>query len=179
MSQHHPSASSSRGAPVGAAGGGAILVTILLLATLGAVSLAACGGSSNGAAPASPSASSPTASTSTPQPSGASPLPGTPEQAVAAFWKMVDADDFAGIAAASAPGAVAITAAADDIERAKLLRVAWVQQTTAGAQVQVDVHIVPSGEVTPWGEAGPHTLFVDLIEAPGGGWLVAGWGTGP
>jgi hypothetical protein len=32
---------------------------------------------------------------------------------------------------------------------------------------------------TPWGEAGPHTLFVDLVQAPGGGWLVAGWGTSP
>jgi hypothetical protein len=145
-------------------------VTTLVVAV---TALGACGGPSAGAA------SSPPAVAALPSP-GSVPLPGTPGQAVAAYWRMVDADDYAGLAAVSAPGAAAaIAAGGDDIAHVELLRVAGVRRAPRAARVEVDVRIVPAGEATPWGPAGPHTLFVDLAETPGGGWLVAGWGTSP
>ena len=149
----------------------ALLASSLVLAAMGAASLAACGASSTGAA------SSPAAVAATPAP-GSAPLAGTPEAAVAAYWRMVDADDYAGIVAASAPGA-AVAPATDDIGSVELLRVTRVQRTSGGAKVEVDVRIVPATEVTPWGEAGRHTLFVDLAKAQDGAWLVAGWGSSP
>ncbi len=149
----------------------ALFAALVLLASVAAAELAACGGSSTGGS------SSPAAS-ATPAP-GSAPLAGSPEAAVAAYWEMVDADDYDGIAAASAPGAAAVTPAADDIGSVELLRVTRVQGTPGGTRVEVDVRIVPATEVTPWGEAGEHTLFVDLAETPDGAWLVAGWGTSP
>lgn len=99
---------------------------------------------------------------------------------MAAYWSLVDADDYPGLSAACAPGsAAALTPASDDIERARLLRVASVRREAGGAQVQADVRIVPAGQTTPWGGSGTRTLFVDLTKAPGGGWLVASWGTSP
>jgi hypothetical protein len=152
--------------------GRATLLPALILIVMGAALLAACGGSSTGA-------SEPPSAAATPEPAS-SPLPGTPEEATVAFWRMVDADDYAGLTAAAAPGVTAaVTAATDDMAQATLLRVIRVErQPGGGAQVEADVRIVPSGQVTPWGEAGEHTLFVDLAEAPGG-WLVTGWGTSP
>jgi len=150
----------------------ALLASSLVLAAMGAASLAACGAASTGAA------SSPAEAAATPAP-GSAPLAGTPEAAVAAYWEMVDADDYAGIAAASAPGVAAVTPATDDIGSVELLRVTRVQRTPGGAQVEVDVRIVPATEATPWGEAGRHTLFVNLAKADDGAWLVAGWGSSP
>jgi hypothetical protein len=144
----------------------------LAVAVTGAALLAACGGSSGGAA-------SPSASRSTAAP-GSRPLTGSPTQAVAAYWTLVDAGDYQGLKAACSPGsAAALTAATDDIERARLLRVARVRRQPGGAQVEADVRIVPAGQTTPWGAPGAHTLFVNLAEAPGGGWLVTSWGTSP
>ncbi len=152
----------------------ALLITTLLAAVaVAAAVLAACGDPPGGSSP------SPPAATGAPAP-GSRSLPGTPAEAVAAYWGMVDDDDYAGISAASVPGSAGlITAATDDLDHVELLRVTRVDRVAGGAQVEVDVRIAPSRETTPWGEAGPHTLFVDLAEAPGGGWLVAGWGTSP
>jgi len=47
---------------------------------------------------------------------------------------------------------------------------------------QVRVHIEPtsvSGQPSPWGSPGEHTLFMYMERAPQGGWLVKSWGTGP
>jgi hypothetical protein len=143
--------------------------TALCLAVVVAAALLTACGSSAGGTP-SPSAASP----------GGKPFVGSPAAATAAYWALVDAGDYAGLRAACAPGsAAALTPASDDIERARLLRVARVRRASGGAQVEAEVRIVPAGEATPWGETGTHTLFVDLAEAPGGGWLVTSWGTGP
>ena len=140
---------------------------LVLVVVAGAALLAACGGSAGGAP--SPAAAAP----------GSRPFVGSPAAAVTAYWALVDAGDYAGLRAACAPGSTAaLTPASDDIERARLLRVARVRRASGGAQVQADVRIVPAGEATPWGEAGTHTLFIDLAEAPGG-WLVTSWGTSP
>ena len=142
------------------------MATAFALAAMlaGAALLAACGGSSGGAA--SPSASSAAAAP------GSAPLAGSPKEAVAAYWALVDTGDYDALRAACTPGSpAALTAASDDIERARLLRVARVRRAPGGAQVQADVRIVPAGAATPWGEPGTHTLFVDLAVAPGGG----GW----
>ncbi len=141
---------------------------LVLVVVAGAALLAACDGSAGGAP--SPSAAAP----------GSRPFVGSPAAAATAYWALVDAGDYAGLRAACAPGSTAaLTPASDYIERARLLRVARVRRASGGAQVQADVRIVPAGEATPWGEAGTHTLFVDLAEAPGGGWLVTSWGTSP
>ena len=143
----------------------------LALAVIGVALLAACGGSSGGA-------TSPSASSATTAPGGR-PLTGSPEQAVAAYWALVDAGDYQALKAACSPGsAAALTAATDDIARARLLRVARVRRQPGGAQVQADVRIVPAGQATPWGAPGTHTLFVNLAEVSGG-WLVTSWGTSP
>jgi hypothetical protein len=144
----------------------------LAMALTGAALLAACAGSSGGAA-------SPSASPATTAP-GSRPLVGSPKQAVAAYWALVNAGDYQGLKAVCSPGSTAaLTAASDDIERARLLRVARVRRRPGGAQVEADVRIVPAGQATPWGAPGAHTLFVNLAETPGGGWLVTSWGTSP
>jgi hypothetical protein len=79
----------------------------------------------------------------------------------------------------SATGPAALAAASSDIRRARVLRVARVRREPGGAQVQVDVRIVPTGMTTPWGAPGTHTLFVKLTGSASGGWLVASWGTSP
>lgn len=38
--------------------------------------------------------------------------------------------------------------------------------------------MTPVKGATPWGDAGRHTLFMQLLRS-GDGWLVAGWGTSP
>jgi hypothetical protein len=150
-----------------------LFAAALLVAAVfaGAALLSACGGSSGGAP--SPSASSAAAVP------GSTPFPGSPKEAAAAYWALVDADDYAGLSGACTPGSsAALTAASDDIAHARLLRVARVRRESGGAQVQADVRIDPSDATTPWGEPGAHTLFVDLTEADGG-WLVSSWGTSP
>ena len=152
---------------------------LLLAAMVGAALLAACGGSSGDASVVpSPGASSPAPATSA-DPSG-TPLTGTPRQAVAKFWELVDADDYAALAAATVPGAPGLpTAENDDIESVELLRTPRVERQPGIALVQVDVRVVPADAATPWGEPGRHTLFVRLLEQAPGTWLVAGWGTSP
>ncbi len=152
--------------------GGILLLTavtaLVLLVVAGAALLAACGSPADGAP--SPSAAA----------AGGKPFVGSPAAAVTAYWALVDAGDYAGLRAACAPGsAAALTPASDDIGRARLLRVARVRRALGGVRVQADVRIVPAREATPWGEAGTHTLFVSLAEAPSGGWLVTSWGTSP
>ena len=151
----------------------------MIAAVVGAALLAACGGSPGGAsAPPSPGATAPAPSGSA-SPDGA-PLTGTPQQAVATFWRLVDADDYAALAAATAPGAPRLpTAENDDIESVELLRVSRVERQQGVALVQVDVRVVPASATTPWGGPGRHTLFVKLLERAPGKWLVAGWGTSP
>jgi hypothetical protein len=151
--------------------------------------LAACGGTDEGAptpaatatAPAASasgpaSASSPAASAPAP---GSRPLAGSPKEAAAAYWALVDADAYERLATVCVPGSTAaVTRVDDDIARVRLLRVSRVTREAGGAQVQVDVHVTPADEATPWGAAGRHTLFMQLQES-GPGWLVASWGTSP
>ena len=151
---------------------------LLLGALAGAALLAACGGSSGAAA-------APTAGASSPAPSatasaGGSPLTGTAKEAVAEFWRLVDADAFEALAAAAAPGATGLpTEQSDDIEQVELLRVVQVERQPGSALAQVDVRVVPTGDSTPWGAPGRHTLFVRLLEQRRDEWLVGGWGTSP
>lgn len=151
-----------------------IVITALVAVIAAAAALAACGSSPGDAASGGPSAVSSPAS---PAPK---PLAGTPRQAVEAFWRLVDADAYDTLAAASRPGSSGLlTAAGDDIAEAELLRIVRVDRQPGSVVVQADVRIIPEGDVTPWGEPGRHTLFVELIEQTPGEWLVAGWGTSP
>ena len=155
---------------------GALLALLLALVVAMCAGAAACGGSS-GSPSASPSA------TST---AGTAPLTGGLREAAAAYWRLIDAGDFAAIAAAGVPGEPpSATAATDDIAHARLVRAKPLSRDANGpgsAVVQVDVFIDPttdSGNPTPWGDAAEHQLFMHLQKAPQGGWLVKSWGTGP
>ena len=155
-----------------------IVTGLALLALAGAVAAgaAACGGSS-GSPDASPSA------TTT---AGTAPLAGSLREAAAGYWRLIDADDFAAIAAAGVPGAPpSARAATDDIVHARLVRAKPLSRGDDGpgsALVQVEVFIDPTketGKPTPWGNAGQHQLFMHLQKASQGGWLVKSWGTSP
>ena len=148
----------------------AVVVASLCLTAL----LAACGDSPG----------SPEADASSPSPvlsPGSRPLDGTLERAVAEYWRLVDADDFAGVAAASVPDTPTVLSTAnDDITRARLVSMRRLGTQADGAVgVEATVFVRPSGDATPWGPAGDHVLFLHLEEAPAGGWLVREWGTGP
>lgn len=159
-----------------------------LLAGLAAAALAACA-----AAVLLGGCGSPAAGPGTPPPSsaagaaaGSRPLGGTAAQAAEEYWRLIDAGDYDAVAAAGVPGEPPSAAAAtDDIAAARLVAVDHVGEPAAKdgeVLVQAQVYIEPAGEgasPTPWGEAGDHTLFMRLLPAPGGGWLVASWGTGP
>lgn len=162
--------------PTGAGRAGTLLALLLALVVAVCAGAAACGGST-GSASASPSA------TST---AGTAPLAGSLREAAAAYWRLVDAGDYAAIAAAGVPGEPAsATAATDDIAHARLVRAKPLSRDGDGpgsALVQVDVFIDPTqdaGNPTPWGDAAEHQLFMHLQKAPQGGWLVKSWGTGP
>ena len=149
----------------------------LLLGACGAASgsgAAGAGGTSLGAA--SPAASQGAVA-------GSRALQGTVEQAAAEYWRLVGAGDYEAVAAASVPGEPpSATAATDDIAVARLVAVDRVdEQGDAGTLAQVRVYVEPrdGDQPTPWGETGEHTLFMHLRAAPGGGWLVESWGTGP
>ena len=155
-----------------------IVTGLALLALAGAVAAgaAACGGSS-GSPDASPSA------TTT---AGTAPLTGSLREAAAKYWRLIDAGDFAAIAAAGVPGGPpSATAATDDIVHARLVRAKPLSRGDDGpgsALVQVDVFIDPTkeaGNPTPWGNAAEHQLFMSLQKALQGGWLVKSWGTSP
>jgi hypothetical protein len=145
---------------------------VLAAATLAGT--AACGGTS-GSPSASPSASA-----------GTAPLAGSLRQAAAEYWRLMDAGDFAAIAAAGVPGEPpSATAATDDMVHVRLVSAKPLSRDADGpgsALVQVDVFIDPTKDVgnpTPWGNAGEHQLFMHMQKAPQGGWLVKSWGTGP
>jgi len=149
-------------------------LALLVLAGVTVAGAAACGGSS-GSPSASPSATA-----------GTAPLAGSLRQAAAEYWRLVDAGDFAAIAAAGVPGEPpSATAATDDIVQARLVRAKPLSRDADGpgsALVQVDVFIDPTKDVgnpTPWGDAAEHQLFMHMQKAPQGGWLVKSWGTGP
>ena len=162
--------------PAAARRQGALLALLLaLLVAVGAAG-AACDGSSG----------SPSASPSAMSTAGTAPLAGSLREAAAKYWRLIDADDYAAIAAAGAPGAPpSATAATDDIAHARLVRAKPLSRDADGpgsALVQVVVFIDPtkdSGNPTPWGDAAEHQLFMHLQKAPQGGWLVKSWGTGP
>ena len=166
----------TRLAPAGAGRPGALLALLLALLVAVCAGAAACGGSSG-----SPSAS-PSATTT----AGTAALAGSLREAAAEYWRLIDAGDYAAIAAAGVPGAPpSATAATDDIVHATLVRAKPLSRDANGpgsALVQVDVFIDPtkdSGNPTPWGDAAEHQLFMHLQKAPQGGWLVKSWGTGP
>ena len=155
---------------------GALLALLLALVIAVCAGAAACGGSSG-----SPSASPSAISTA-----GTAPLAGGLQDAAAEYWRLIDAGDYAAIAAAGVPGAPpSATVATDDIAHARLVRAKPLSRDANGpgsAVVQVDVFIDPttdSGNPTPWGDAAEHQLFMHLQKAPQGGWLVKSWGTGP
>jgi len=139
-----------------------------LTAFLLAVTTAACGTT------ASPSPSPSASATSR-------PLAGTPRQAATEYWRLVDANDFAGALAASVPGTPTdMTAVQDDIEHVRLVSARAPRvQADGSVQLEVTVYVEPAAGATPWGDAGKHTLFMQLQEAPAGGWLIKQWGTGP
>jgi hypothetical protein len=170
------------GAPRGPAGAGrpgaplALLLAVLFAVCAGA---AACGGSSG--ASASPSASPSATSTA-----GTAPLAGGLRAVAAAYWRLIDAGDYAAVAAAGVPGEPpSATAATSGIAHARLVRAKPLSSsasTPGSALMQVDVFIDPatdSTNPTPWGDAGEHQLFMHLEKASQGGWLVKSWGTGP
>lgn len=157
----------------------ACVLAAVLVACGCAALLAACGGSAGGASGASPAAASSPASPPPASP-GSEPLAGAPAEAVGEFWRLVDADAYDALAAASIPGSSGVpTAATDDIDRVRVLSVGHVDRQQGSAVVEVDVRVVPMGAATPWGEPGRHTLFVRLLEQAAGRWLVTGWGTSP
>jgi hypothetical protein len=162
--------------------------TAPLLAGLAAVVLAACaaafllGGCGAAAGAVDDAASSPA---STPA-AGSRPLAGTAAQAAAAYWRLLGAGDYEAVAAAGVPGEPpSATAATDDIAAAHLVTVDRVDADPGGdgaMLAQVRVYIEPDAggaSPTPWGDAGEHTLFMRMLPAPQGGWLVQSWGTGP
>ena len=151
-------------------------LALLVLAGVTVAGAAACGGSSG-----SPSASPSAASTA-----GTAPLAGSLREAAAEYWRLIDAGDYAAVAAAGVPGAApSATAATDDIAHARLVKAKPLRRGDDGpgsALVQADVFIDPTqdaGNPTPWGAASEHQLFMHLQKAPQGGWLVKSWGTGP
>ena len=156
-----------------------IVTGLILLAVAGAAGAgaAACGGSS-GSPGASPSA------TTT---AGTAPLAGSLREAAAEYWRLVDAGDFAAVAAAGVPGEPpSATAATAAIKHARLTAVDQViRQTNAPAAeyvAQVRVYIEPtsvSGQPSPWGSPGEHQLFMYMQKTSQDGWLVKSWGTGP
>jgi len=159
-----------------------IVTGLALLALAGAVvaGAAACGGSSGSSPAASPSP------TAVPAP-GTAPLAGSVREAATQYWRIVDAGDYAAVAAAGVPGQPpSATAATSGIAHVRLTGVDQVirqKNAPAGERLaQVRVHIEPtsvSGQPSPWGSPGEHTLFMYMERAPQGGWLVKSWGTGP
>ena len=159
-----------------------IVTGLALLALAGAViaGAAACGGSSGSSPAASPSP------TAVPAP-GTAPLAGSVREAATQYWRIVDAGDYAAVAAAGVPGEPpSATAATSGIAHVRLTgvdRVIRQKNAPAGERLaQVRVHIEPtsvSGQPSPWGSPGEHTLFMYMERAPQGGWLVKSWGTGP
>lgn len=135
-----------------------------------AVAAAACGTTAAPSPPPSPTASA-----------GSRPLAGTPRQAAAEYWRLVDANDFAGALAASVPGtSTDMAAVQDDIEHVRLVSArAPLAQADGSVQLEVTVYVEPTAGATPWGPAAEHTLFMYLQKAPSGGWLLREWGTGP
>jgi hypothetical protein len=154
------------------------VAAVVLAACVAALLLGGCGTSASNAGP-SPSGSSPEA------PAGSGPLTGTAAQAAAAYWRLIDAGDYAAVAAAGVPGEPpSATAATDDIIAAHLVAVDRVDEAAAedgAVLVQARVYIEPAAGAspTPWGDTGEHTLFMWLEPAAQGGWLVKSWGTGP
>jgi len=158
-------------------------VTTFLVADLALLALAvvvagagACGGSSD----------LPNASPSSTSTTGTTPLAGTLRAAAAEYWRLIDADDFAAVAAAGVPGeAFSAMAATDDIAHVRLMRAKTLSRGADGpgsALVRVDLYIDPVnkvGQPTPWGDAGEHQLFMSMRKAPQGGWLVKSWNTSP
>ena len=159
-----------------------IVTGLALLVLAGAVvaGAATCGGSSGSSPAASPSP------TSVPAPRTA-PLAGSLREAAAKYWRLIDAGDYAAVAAAGVPGEPpSATAATSGIAHVRLTGVDQVirqKNAPAGERLaQVRVYIEPtsvSGQPSPWGSPGEHTLFMYMERAPQGGWLVKGWGTGP
>jgi hypothetical protein len=150
---------------------------LLVLAGATVAGAAACGGSS-GSLDASP-----TAATT----AGTAPLTGSLREAAAEYWRLIDAGDYAAVAAAGMPGEPpSSTEATSGIAHARLTGVDQVirqKNAPAGERVpQVRVYVEPtsvSGQPSPWGSPGEHTLFMYMEPAPQGGWLVKSWGTGP
>lgn len=159
-------------------------LAILACVTLAAALLAGCG---DPAAPAADASSPAPEQSAAPRPSaspvslpdaGSMPLRGTLPEAVAAYWRYVDVDDFAAAAAATLPGSPSVLTAGEDF--ISHVRVASIDETRTHkgtTRVMVTVDIEPKG-VSPF-SAGEQTLFMWLEEAPAGGWLVREWGTGP
>jgi len=149
---------------------GALVALLMLVIPATPVAAAACDASSSPSPQASPSASA-----------GSRPLPGTPREAAAEYWRLVDADDGEAMAAASVPGAAADMAAVpDDIAHVRLVSArAPRRQADGSVELEVTVYVEPAAGATPWGAAGVHTLFMEFEEAPSGGWLLRQWGTGP
>jgi len=165
----------------------AVALSAALAACAAALVLGGCGtAAAGGGTQASSSPPAAATSSSAGAAAGSRPLPGSVEQAAAAYWRLIDAGDYAAIAAAGVPGRPpSATAATDDIAAAHLVTVDSVGEQSADdgtVLAQVQVFIEPDaagGQPTPWGDSGDHTLFMYLREAPEGGWLVQSWGTGP
>ena len=153
------------------------LALLMMLAGAALAGAGACGGSSG------LSAASPSAKTN----AGSASLPGSLREAAAEYWRLIDVGDYAAVTAASVPGEPpSATAATSGIAHARLTGVDQViRPKNAPADrrlVQVRVRVEPtsvSGQPSPWGAPGEHTLFMYMQKSPQGGWLVKSWGTGP
>ena len=166
----------ARLAPPGADWPAALLALLLALVVAVGAGAAACGGSSGPSPSPSPTTTAGTAA-----------LAGSLRQAAAEYWRLVDAGDYAAVAAAGVPGEPpSTTAASSRIAHARLRGIDQVMRqkdAPAGERIaQVRVYIEPtsvSGQPSPWGDPGEHTLFMYMEPAAQGGWLVKSWGTGP
>jgi hypothetical protein len=158
-----------------------VLIAALLA---GAALVAACGGSPGGAP--SPAASASVAPTPVPSPLITSgPAPAAAVDVVGEFWTLVGEGRLVEAKqSVVAPHSPIHGWSGEDIAAARFVRV--VPHSVAGAPVEgatiefsVIVWIDPGPKAGPWGAAGEHELFENVVRMSDGSWRLLESGTGP
>jgi hypothetical protein len=164
----------------------AVLVAACLSVSLvGAALLAACGGSSGGAA-ATPRASASAAPTPVPSPQiTAGKPPAAAVDVVREFWTLVGTGRLDEAQRSMvAPGSPILRWSGGDIASARFVRAVPLSVSRGpadGATIEFSVVVwiepVPGG--SPWGEPGEHQLFEHVVRMSDGAWRMYDSGTGP